>query len=274
MTYSDRTAATAAAPAPRYKTATTPLGTWSAATKVTTNSCGGQPAFVRDPTSSAPRTCTRSDLWNNGNGNEALANYYWAPLSFAGSGAVNPFNCAATVSVGLDVGSPGPVLYPVGLDESSGLNGFQTWCDIGRGWQRLQTIVAGRTAAMTSASVTTFQSGYPNAGLTIEIYRLDSSSRVTDPPLYATTVPATSIGWSPRNLTVTPGIQVTAGTGYGIVARSSATTGCYGFAYSDTAPYRNGIEAYSGNGGSTYTNEPNRSLKFQTINQFPAPTGT
>lgn len=34
-----------------------------------------------------------SDLWNNAAKNEALANFYWAPLTFAEDGSINPMDC-------------------------------------------------------------------------------------------------------------------------------------------------------------------------------------
>jgi hypothetical protein len=126
----------------------------------------------------------------------------------------------------------------------------------------MQTFVPSRSATLTSASYTTFQNGSPNAPLQVGIYKLDSSMQKVGSALTTTTIAASSVGWSPRNLVIAPNVAVTAGTRYGIVASSSATVGCYGLTYNDSAPYPGGGEAYSSNGGSSFVAETNRSSKF------------
>jgi hypothetical protein len=76
-----------------------PLGPWSPASVLNPNSCGGQPSFVARLGSVY---LYASDLWHAGSANQRLANYYWAPLTFATNGTIDPIVCAAIVSVTLD----------------------------------------------------------------------------------------------------------------------------------------------------------------------------
>jgi hypothetical protein len=166
--------------------------------------------------------------------------------------------------VTLDTGSTGSQLRAADLDQSDGVSGFRTWCDIRSGWQRMQTFVAGRSGTLTTMAYTTFREGNPNAPLELDLYQVNSSLQTVGPRLATVPVAASSVGWSPRNLAVATGVPVTAGVRYGIVVRSATTTGCYGLTYSDTAPYPGGGEAYSSTGGTGYVPEPNRSSKFWT----------
>jgi hypothetical protein len=280
ITYSDPNCGYCGGTGTSYKTASSPLGTWSAGTKVTTNSCGGQPAFVSTiPTTSGTTYLYASDLWNGGNANEALANYFWSPLSFGANGSISPITCAQSFSLALSNGAAGAQQPSPDTDQSDGVTGYQSWCDVGRNIARIQTFVAGRTGTLTSASYTTFQSGSPNAGLEVDVYQANASFQPTGSALFSTVVPAYSIGWAPRDVTVYPNIAVTAGTRYGIVVKSANTTGCYGMVHNDSAPYPGGGEAYSSNTGATFAAEANRSTKFSTTvsgrstiptNQLPA----
>ena len=83
--------------------------------------------------------------------------------------------------------------------------------------------------------------------------------------LRATTVPRSTIPWSPTAITVAMNAAVNTGSTYGIHVYTSATSGCYGFAYNDSNAYPAGKEYFSSNSGSTYSLELNRSLKFQDI---------
>jgi hypothetical protein len=265
ITYSDPNCGYCGGTGTSYRTATTPLGTWSAATKVTTNSCGGQPAFVSAiPTNSGTAYLYASDLWNNGNSSEALANYFWAPLSFSSTGAIQPITCTPSFSLDLAAGSAGSQQPSPDADQGDGVDGFRSWCDISRNIARIQTFVPSRGGTLTSASYTTYQSGDPDAGLRVQIFQATAAFQPTGPALYDTVVPASSIGWAPRDLTVYPGIAVTAAVRYGIVVTSSATTGCYGMVYNDSSPYPGGGEGYSNTSGATFSAEANRSTKFTT----------
>jgi Glycosyl hydrolases family 43 len=264
VTYSDPNCGYCGGTGTSYKTATSPLGTWSAGTKVTTNSCGGQPAFVSTiPTSAGTTYLYASDLWNNGNPNEALANYFWVPLTFSGS-AIQPITCQPNFSLDLAAGSAGAQQPAPDQDQADGVAGYQSWCDVGRTVERIQTWVAGRTGTLTSVDYTTFQNGNPDAGLEVDVVTADGSFRPTGTPLSRTVVPQYSIGWSPRDVTIYPNIAVTAGVRYGIVVRSANTTGCYGMVHNDASPYPGGGEAYSSNSGASFTVETNRSIRFVT----------
>jgi hypothetical protein len=48
-----------------------------------------------------------SDLWNNAAKNEALANYYWQPLSFAADGSIDPLTCQNSFMLSLAAGAMG-----------------------------------------------------------------------------------------------------------------------------------------------------------------------
>ncbi|WP_051942401.1 family 43 glycosylhydrolase [Streptacidiphilus rugosus] len=274
-----------------YATAPSPLGPWSTYTAINADSCGGQPSFVFPLTEGttaatyAPSTTYLfgSDLWHaSATGalepNQALANYYWAPLQFDDTTdppAIKPFTCAAEATVALPSGSPGnQSATPGGVDQTSSDAGFHTWCDIRQGTaQREQTFVAGRSGILDRLSLTVFQrnqrsatggtlpmTGPPNAPLVLDL--LDVGANRTLASMWA--ADAGTLGWSPRAITVQPNAAVSQGHSYAVVLRSATTTGCYGFAYSDAAPYAGGGEAYSTNGGTTYTTESNRSLKFWT----------
>jgi hypothetical protein len=254
-----------------YRSAPSPLGPWSAGTNLTTTSCGGQPAFVTPiPTTTGAAYLYGSDLWNHGNPNEALANYFWAPLSFSSAGAIQPITCPATVTLYLATGSAGSPQTSPDLDRSSGQAGYLPWCDIGRNIARMQTFVPSRTGTLTSASYTTFQSGSPDAGLEVQIVPTDESFQPSGPALFRTVVPQYSVGWSPRAVTIHPNVAVTAGTRYGIVVKSANTTGCYGLVHNDSAPDPGG-EAYSSDAGATFRPEPGRTTKFETTISDRAP---
>lgn len=84
-----------------YKSARSPMGPWSDAVKISNKSCGGQPSFVATiKLGSQEVFLYGSDLWiDRPQANEALANFYWAPLSFAADGSIDPIRCQDRVSV-------------------------------------------------------------------------------------------------------------------------------------------------------------------------------
>lgn len=265
ITYSDPNCGYCGGTGTSYKTASSPLGTWSAGTKVTTNSCGGQPAFVSAiPTTSGTAYLYASDLWNNANSNEALANYFWAPLSFDGSGGIQPITCQQNFTLALANGAAGVQLPSPDQDQTAGVVGFQSWCDIGRNIARIQTFVAGRSGTLTSASYTTFQSGNPDAGLEVDVVTANDSLQPTGSALFQTVIPQYSVGWSPRAVTVYPNVPITAGTRYGLVVKSANTTGCYGMVHDDSATGANQGQGYSSNSGGSFTAEANRVTGFTT----------
>ena len=265
VSYSDPNCGYCGGTGTSYRTASSPLGPWSAATKITSNSCGGQPSFVSAiPTTSGTAYLYGSDLWNNGKSNEALANYFWDPLSFNADGSIQPITCADSFSLTLADGQPGSQQPSPDTDQTSGVGGFRSWCDVGGNIERVQSFVAGRSGLLTSVSGALFQSGSPNTGLEMDIYAAGGSGQPTGSALFSAVVPAYSVGWSPRAVTIYPNVAVTAGTRYGLVLKSATTGGCYGMAYNDAAPYPGGGEAYSSNSGASFSVETNRSLQFAT----------
>ncbi|MEU4250243.1 family 43 glycosylhydrolase [Amycolatopsis sp. NPDC026612] len=265
LTYSDPNCGYCPGTGTSYRTAPSPLGPWSAPVKISENSCGGQPAFVSTiPTTSGTTYLYAGDLWNNAQRNEALANYYWAPLEFTAAGAIAPLTCRNSFSLNLATGAAGHQTPPPDTDQADGVSGFRTYCDVGSGVARFQTFVPSRTGTLSRVSYTSFQAGNPNAGLEVGVYRANDAFQPTGAALSSTVVPASAIGWSPRDVSVAPGVTVTAGQRYGLMVRSATTTGCYGLAYNDSAPYPGGGEAYSHDNGSTFRAEAGRSLKFST----------
>lgn len=253
-----------------YRTATSPLGPWqpkidSPGINISSDSCGGQPSFVSTiKLKSEVIFLYGSDLWNNGAKNEALANFYWAPLSFAADGSIKPIVCQDKVSVAVR-----PDLTarpaPIDLDNTSGASGFKSFCDIGGSIVRSQAFVATRSGTLSAVNFCTFKSGYPNADLKVEIYRANEANQPTGSALSSILVLSDSIGWSPKFITVRPQIDVEAGVRYAMVVKSATSSGSYGFEYNDSAPYPGGGEAYSGDGGQSFSAETNRSSMFRTF---------
>lgn len=266
LTYSDPNCGYCSNAGTSYRTASSPLGTWSAGTKISTNSCAGQPSFVsRIVCATDTALLYGSDLWNNAEKNEALANFYWAPLTFAANGAINQIVCQNTITLNLAVGSSGSQDAIPDLDANSGVDGFLNYWDIGGAIQRSQSFVPSRSGTLTGVAFTSFQHGNPSAPLQIEVHLASSTYLPTGAALSSASIPVDSIGWSPRNIIVSPNITVTSGTRYAIVVKSAATAaGTFGFEYSDAAPYPGGGAAYSSNSGTSFTAETNRSLKFYT----------
>jgi hypothetical protein len=248
-----------------YRTAASPLGPWSEGIKISADSCGGQPSFVSTlKLNSEVIFLYGSDLWNNGAKNEALANFYWAPLTFAEDGAISPIPRQAKVTVAIQPDlTPKPRLAD--LDHASGTDGFTRFCDIGGGVQRSQSFVATRTGILSAVSVCTFQSGYPDAGLTFEVCRTDQAGLPTGAALGSILVLPDFIGWAPKLVTVHPGLAVQAGETYALILKSASSKGRYGFEYNDATPYPAGKEAYSSDSGKSYSVEPTRSLMFRTF---------
>ena len=222
VTYSDPNCGYCSGTGTSYKRAPSPLGPWSAGIKISDSSCGGQPSFV-----SVIRLqddmlfLYGSDLWNNAAKNEALANYYWAPLHFAADGSILAMKCEQTLTFTLAKGAAGRQ-----LNSKANVEGFTSYCDISGPNQRSQSFVATRSGILTKVTYTTFKSGYPDAGLQVSVCAADGKI------LSDTLISADSISWAPNNIVIHPCISVAAGAGYKILLRSASTKGCYGLEYS------------------------------------------
>jgi hypothetical protein len=241
------------------------------------DSCETQPAHVL-PLPLQDGTTTylfMGDQWDDRAQNESLANFFWGPLAFNADGSIQELTCPATVTLALAALAPGSAINPPHLDVSSGADGFRTYCDIGASsgtvW-RTQTFTATRSGTLTNVALTSFGRGaagaegaIPNQPLVIDVIDAESSSN--GPMLATQSVPADAIGWSPRNVIVTPNIPVVAGHIYGVRAHSTTTAGCYGWTYNDANVYPGGNELYSTDNGATFTAEAARDLKFWTTVQ-------
>jgi hypothetical protein len=240
---------------------------------ISKDSCGGQPSFIAPPVPTQggrPVYLYGSDLWD-GSPNEALANYFWAPLQFGAGGTIQPITCSPTVNVDLAVGTPGQQAPVPGLDQTSGVDGFTTACDIAGSTERMQTFTAGRTGVLSEVRLTAFQEATPawtgqppDAPLTLRLVTLTAQGGIGQ-VLAQQSLPTSAVGWSPRNQVMTPDVPVTQGTTYAIVASSATTQGCYGIATSGANPYGGGQAATSSDGGQTFTAQLSADLKFLTI---------
>jgi hypothetical protein len=267
VTYSDPNCGYCSGTGTSYKTAHSLLGPWSEGIKISDKSCGGQPSFVSTIKLNADTIFLYgSDLWNNAARNEALANYYWAPLAFNEDGSIKPMICKDTVLVTLyNGGKERKAAEAKDLDNSAGVNGFITKCDIAKNMQRSQSFIPKRSGDLSKVTFTTFKNGNTDDGLQIEIYQADQSLKPVGKALHSTRFIADSIGWAPKNLVVLPNIKVEAGKQYAIIVKSGTTTGCYGLQYNDVATFKGGSAAFSVDNGAAFTVERERTLKFETF---------
>ena len=194
-----------------YKTAPSPLGPWSQGKKISDSSCGGQPSFV-----STIKLATGniylygSDLWNNAAKNEALADYFWTPLSFANDGSIHPISCDSMLGTQVS---------------------YYRQCDIKDGNKHVQVFKADRTGRLDSLQFNGFLTGYPESGLSVALYRVSPEGSPQGAAIFSTVIPASQIGWSARQVTVLPGIALVKGHSYCFVVSSSTRNGCYGIVY-------------------------------------------
>ena len=204
---------------------------------ISPDSCGGQPSFVAPlrGTNGSTVYLYGSDLWN-AHRNEGESNFYWAPLQFGATGAIQPITCAATATIALADDVPGHQNPLPGQDQSSGVAGFTDNCAITGGTQVTQSFTAGRSGTLREVTVAAYQettpaqrSGQlppdegasPNAPLTLSLVSSTGTlaSQVFDPNI---------VGWAPKQLIMTPNVPVVAGQHYSIVLSSASTQGCYG----------------------------------------------
>ena len=203
---------------------------------VNPDNCGGQPLATLQI---GEDYYFVSDRWNTRAPNQSLANFFIGVMTFDAAGVLQPINC------------------------SGNSEGFHHYCDVSANVSRQQSFVPDSTGTLSAASITTFQSGSPNAPVTLSV--LDAADGTL---LSRTEFPPAGVPWAPTALAAHPGIAVTAGHTYLLRLQSATTTGCYGWEYDDSGPYASGVESYS-TGGSFIT-EPARDLKFST-DVSPAP---
>ena len=232
-------------------------------TNITTTSCGGQPTDVLPiATSSGTVYLYQSDVWMDAKANEALAKHYWQPLEFDDSGAIKQIACGASYDVTIPVGD-GPALRPAPA-VSNGDQGYRTHWDIAGGLARSQSFTVPEAGDLTRVRFTSFQSGHPDAPLVLDLRRA-SDEGVPGETVASATVPTSQASWAARwvDLKLDSPLAVKAGERFAVVARSAATRGAYGIAYSDTAPYEGGVASISHDGGTTWTVEKGRALHVE-----------
>ncbi len=218
-----------------------------AGTKISTDSCGGQPSFVTQLTGADGSAIYlyASDLWDF-HTNEGLANYYWEPLRFDADGSIQPLRCD-NGSVAL-AGSSASVPPAPGEDQSSGGAAFSPSCVVSAGHSYGQTFTAGRSGPLTSLAVNVYRDGAevgrvlrnpPTAPLSVRLASVQADGTV-GATLWATSVASERIGWSARQLLVRPLVPVVRGERLAIVLSTDSLQGCYGLEIDPTDPYPGG----------------------------------
>ncbi|ANH80017.1 hypothetical protein A8C56_02610 [Niabella ginsenosidivorans] len=261
LIYSDPNCGYCSGTGTSYRTAPAPLGPWSDPVKISDNSCGGQPSFVSAiKINSEAVYLYGSDLWNNAAKNEALANYFWAPLSFTPSGGIAPLDCMERQQF---IKTKKPVQAKAAI--STGADGFSSSDDITGEQQYAQSFMVKRSGILDKITVTLFKNNYPDADLVTEIYKADSGNLPQGTAVYTKSIPSAVIGWAPKNITVSPGIAVKEKQAYVIVLRTSATKGSFGFACNNQDIYAGGKVAVRKNNEEEFQVIPGLCLKFEVF---------
>lgn len=252
ITYSDPNCGYCAGTGTSYKTAKSPLGPWSEGIQISNNSCGGQPSFVSTiKVDSETIYLYGSDLWNNAAKNEAQANFYWAPLTFAEDGSINPMECLTSFK----------------LKKTKLVDGdeFTVGCDIGNKKQRSQLFTADKTGILKSFTISTLKSGYPDEDFKLDFYESKSGKLLNGELLVSITIPEESIGWSARNQTIKPMISLEKGRQYIVVLSSNTSKGCFGFASGSAKGDNGDLSAISIDNGKNFKEEKNLHLKYNLV---------
>ena len=269
VTYSDPNCGYCSGTGTSYRTASSPLGPWSKGTKISENSCGGQPSFVSTiKLGTDSLFLYGSDLWNNAARNEALANYYWAPLVFNEDGSIKPMECLKAYPVptaGGKSGKRGPAATT--KSPASDRPQYSIECAVTGKQAQSQSFVASQTGLLSTVSITAFKKDNPDAALQLAIFAEEEASVPNAAPLYTTELPADSISWAARNRFIRPNIRVVAGKRYLLRVSSTASVGCYGLAYVAAEGLAGGPAPSAATGEQAKAPEEKRTLKFQTFIQ-------
>ncbi len=191
-----------------YKTAPSPLGPWSPAIKISDNSCGGQPSFVSTLKVTGDTIFLYgSDLWNNAAKNEALANYYWAPLKFRIDGSIEQLSCPSVPDSGISLVA-----------------------DTSRPLKRIESFIATKSGTLHTLSFIAFRQGNPDAGLMVRLFATVKDGTPDGSALFAAEIPVAAIGWSGRKMEVRPMIRLKKNKRYFAVLTSlNSSMGNFGF---------------------------------------------
>lgn len=274
---------------------TAPLSSWTVGAEINNGIClAGQSHGINvDPLNSA-NIYYVEDRWASqttpsrspGLDNQALANFYFTPIALSG-GTIASFSCQPNVSITLPV-EAAPAPYWTGAATGSeqlaggfGVNGFTT--DIGAlnspnpNTQRMQAFTLPVSAASINMSFTTAVvstcvphgpscTGAPNANLVATLYPISSVCAISGAALASASVPPSSMTWQPAPVTFSFTASLSAGQHYGVVFSSPSNTvmgGAYAWAFNnDTGNFTTGSECVSTDGGTTWTVDSGRALKF------------
>jgi hypothetical protein len=253
LLYSDPNCGYCSGTGTSYKTAPSPLGPWSEGKKISDNSCGGQPSFVSTFALATGNVYLYgSDLWNNGAKNEALANYFWAPLSFNADGSIKPIDCSNQLPVAS--GTSGDHA------ETNGETYFRQ-CDIRSGTAHAQAFQANRGGRLDTLRFNAFTTTHQDTGLQISIYEAGADAGPQGQPLFTTLIPSGQIGWSPRQISIAPNIVLRKNSVYCFVLSSEVNNGCYGILYASTGdqPF------YTQLNGSGWKREEGKQMKYSLV---------
>lgn len=206
-----------------YRTATSPLGPWSEGHSISSNSCGGQPSFVSTIKINAQNIYLYgSDLWNNAAKNEALANYYWAPLEFEADGTIKPLKCAEVYQqTKVNNKKVSPQANPL-------KDTYISKAAIDQGTQWAQIFTVPQSGRVRSIDIMAFQNRNPDKDLLVSVCRVQNDKVIASYPLFTQAIPAGKVGWSPKKISVLPPLNFVKGSQYALILHTSATNGYYG----------------------------------------------
>jgi hypothetical protein len=266
VVYSDPNCGYCSGTGTSYKTAKSPLGPWSEGKKISDNSCGGQPSFVSTiKLNSGNVYLFGSDLWNNAAKNEALANYYWAPLTFNTDGSIIPMTCDQPFKV---TGSKVARIPAVDVKNSS----VKGPSDIAGDLKRSQIFLAEQSGILKTMYLPIYKTGNIDADLQVTIHRADNNGNPDGKALSCKNIPAKAIGWSVKRQVVHPAVTLIKGTAYCITLSSATKTGAYGFTYYN-GKHQNSRLAFGKLQGDSLMRENGKQLNFSIIVTQMRPAG-
>lgn len=254
LTYSDPNCGYCGGTGTSYKTARSPLGPWSDEKKISDNSCGGQPSFVSTiKTAEGNVYLYGSDLWNNAAKNEALANYFWAPLSFNDDGSIKPIVCGEDHYV--------QAVFPKAPVKVQQL--YYNFCDLTEGIEYAQPISIAKSGVIKSIKLNVYQTGRPDGDLVISICKAGKDGAPNGQQVYTQTIDVKRIGWSAKQVEVRPDMNVRKGESYFILIGSTNKKGNYGLIYGAKNGAGN-LLMVSRDGGTSF-NKEDKALKMGIV---------
>lgn len=247
-----------------YVSASSPLGTYSSPTMISSDSCGGQPAAIFSVTG-GPNVANvyKVDKWVNGDGNQSIANTYYEALSTSGP-TLAPMTCSDTMTVQIPTapGSEPPI--PPGTPDQ------QDWCDCYYSFNELtssewylQTFIP--TATTLSKIIIPLQQYSASGNMTVSIVTVDGSNNPVT-TLGTVTINSATLSWASVMTDLTYNLSgLTLGATYAIEIKGPSG-GLAGSAFYDgpTSTYPAGLFRFTTNSGSSWSTVANRALMFAT----------